>query len=220
MAKRRILFGVKAAWNQAIAGVVDCARFDCDFLSFDAARGPYDAVVPLTLDQQAQLRRRSRAVRRALPGPRRGDARRSATTRSGSTGCWCARAWARFVPRMRRPRAAVPPFVLKRRKDEFGQSSYVIVDEATLAAVEPLLDDPQFFAQALVQGAEEYVSHVVAVRGEIRHELHIAYLMPGEALIRGQSAPPVRSQVLEAAPAPRACSRRSPPCSAIPASAA
>lgn len=201
MSRRRILFGPQAERQAAIARVVDGARFDCDFVSFAEAKDRYDAVLPMTLDQQADLA--------ADPG-RFGD---RFLVPSAETQSLChdkvrfnrlliREGFGALVPRMSRPRAAELPFVLKRRRDEFGQRSVVVADEATLAAAEPLLDDPQFFAQALVAGPEEYVSHVLAVEGRPLYQLHIRYEMAGPALIRGNWMKPLRSVTLDAEPLP------------------
>ena len=201
MNRRRILFGVKAGWNEAIATVLDRDRFDCAAIAFDEAAGRYDAVVPLTLDQQAELRARPGAFGGRYLVP------------DGATESLChdKRRFNRFligegfrdlVPAMIRPRLASPPFVLKRRRDEFGARSHVVPDAAALVPLASLLDDPAYFAQALVPGRTEFTSHLLAVDGEVRHQLHIAYEMAGEACIRGGAARPLASRVLAASPAP------------------
>jgi hypothetical protein len=198
--KRRILFGVKAGWNEAIASVLDAARFDCDVLPLERAAGRYDAVLPLNLEQQSIVRADPRAFgwRFLVPGAETEalchDKLRFNRFLNGSgLGDHSPRTW--------RSRDATPPFVLKRRRDEFGARSHVIADRAGLAAVAPLLDDPAYFAQALVEGVEEHTTHILAVNGVVLYQLHIAYEMSGAACIRGVRDKPLCSRVLPEAPA-------------------
>lgn len=199
MSARRILFGEKAGWNEAIASVLDPARFDGCVGGFAEAAGAFAAVVPLTLEQQAQLR--------ALPDAFGG--RFLVPDAATEALCHDKLKFNRFLmrsglediaPPTFRTRAATPPFVLKRRRDEFGARSHVILDGAMVAAAEPLLDDPAYFAQALVEGAEEHTAHLLAVDGRVLHQLHVAYEMAGPACIRGMRDKPLRSRVLTQAP--------------------
>jgi hypothetical protein len=201
LARRRILFGVKAGWNEAIASVADPSRFACDVVPFPDADGDYDAVVPLTLEQQAELRTQ----------PDRLAGRFLVPDAATELLCHDKLRFNRFlvragfgdlVPRTCRLREASPPFVLKRRRDEFGARSHVIADDRMLATAAPLLDDPAYFAQTLVEGAEEHTAHVLALDGTVLHQLHVAYEMAGPACIRGQRDKPLRSRLLAASAAP------------------
>ena len=176
----RILFGDHRTQQPAIERLIDHTRFDVAFASFEAANfAAFDLVVPLRVDQIAPARAANADGRRRalLPEPELVEV---------LDDKWL------FHQRLRALGfgALLPaliegewryPHVLKARKGDFGQGIRIVRS----AADEPTEVPPHSFREEAIEGADEFVLHLLRVDGRVRYRLCYRYDMGARLSVRG-----------------------------------
>lgn len=173
---QRILFGNHPTQMPAIARYIDHARFEASFAPLDAVDlSRFDLVVPLRVNQ----------IEAARPGRSILPSRKLVALCDDklALNLWLIKqGFGEVVPDLLGPRPASFPYIRKTRQGDFGIGCRMIGS----AAEDDGEDDPNVFRQRAVAGAQEYVLHILRVRGAIR--FHVAYVYDmGQPLgVRGQ----------------------------------
>jgi hypothetical protein len=180
-----ILFGEHQTQRPAIERLIDHARYAIAFAEFDdVAFADYDLVVPLRIDQFAAARGAN------------ADGRRRAMLPDDALLALCdnklafnerlvALGYGDHIPELLPDAPQTYPYVRKARHGDFGDGIRVV------RGPEDDRDPPPgSFCQRAVEGADEYVLHMLRVDGRVRYTLCYRYDM-GEALaIRGREDRP------------------------------
>lgn len=181
----RILFGDHRTQMPAIDRLIDHDRFDVSFAAFDDADfTPFDLVVPLRIDQFEPARAanadgRRRAVLPSAELVEVCDDKLLFNRRLTELGFGDA------LPELLPDPPGRYPYVRKARRGDFGQGIRVVRG--------PGEDEPPIpgsFCQRAVEGAEEYVLHLLRVDGRIRYRLCYRYDMGDALAVRGEAAAP------------------------------
>lgn len=177
----RILFGEHRTQRPAIERLIDHARFDVSFAGFDDADfAPFDLVVPLNVDQIDPARRANADKRRAvLPAPElveQCDDKLAFNHRLIGLGFGDA------IPEILSGEPARYPYVRKARRGDFGQGVRVVRGPGE--DLEPI---PDSFRQQAVEGADEYVLHMLRVDWRVRYTLCYRYDMGDPLAVRGEA---------------------------------
>lgn len=103
------------------------------------------------------------------------------------------------------------PYVLKKRKDDFGRGTVVIDEEGDSGWGAEKLSPSDYFAQELIVGKIEYATHLLVFEGNVRYHFTAIFEMQDDRSIKGirsngvyrgphdaQLLLPVFKQVLEA----------------------
>jgi glutathione synthase/RimK-type ligase-like ATP-grasp enzyme len=98
--------------------------------------------------------------------------------------------FAALVPPLRETDSDPFPYVLKKRRDEWGRHSHLIRDREDERMAAELLTSPDYFRQAYVPGHEEYAVHVLMVDNSVRYAQTVKYDMASAGCIKGQGAVP------------------------------
>jgi hypothetical protein len=95
-----------------------------------------------------------------------------------------------LVPRILEPGKTLYPCILKRREDFWGRNSHLIRGPEDARRLGPLLEDPAYFRQEYVPGAEERATHIRARVGAVLdRRTVIAEVAPGPYVLGRQAAP-------------------------------
>lgn len=183
--RRRILFGTKFDWESGFRHHLDAARFHCRFARPSGAEMEgYDAVVPLTLSDYDDLE--------AWRG--QGGGRFLAPNEAVVRLCHDKLAFNRFllangfadlVAPLRVAGAGRYPYVLKRRRDEWGKNTHFVRDSTDEHRLSGLIGDESYFCQDFVPGDREYAAHILARGGIVLYHAVVAYDTSGPARITG-----------------------------------
>ena len=79
------------------------------------------------------------------------------------------------------------PFILKKRKDEWGKNSYIIFDAQQELVLANKLNNPDYFCQKLILGPEEYATHILFVNQKIQCSINIKYTFKIDTPIKGKN---------------------------------
>jgi hypothetical protein len=182
----RILFGEHPGYAPLVERHIDHARFALSFAPLDRADfGSFDLVVPLRIDQIAAARAANAdgRVRAVLPD----DALVAlCDDKLDFNRRLIALGFAALVPELLPDPPGLFPYVRKTRRGEFGDGVSIV-----RAAEDDRDPPPGSFCQRAVEGAYEYVLHLLRVGGRIRYAAAYRYLMAGALSVRGGAAEPL-----------------------------
>jgi hypothetical protein len=148
----------------------------------------HDLVVPLTLADAERVRRCPPEAReRALPVPPE-PVLQLCEDKYEFNQALCEKGFGQYVPRMANGVDLSPPYILKKRKGEWGQDCYIVGDRDDEGRLIDLVKSPRFFRQEIVPGAVEYATHILFVNNRIVKSLNIQYVFEKEIPIKGQDS--------------------------------
>lgn len=197
---RHILFGPKQDWAAGIARNLDCDAFACRFANLGASDfADFDAVVPLRHLDYTDLRAQQEwAGRKFLAPPE--HLIRLCHDKLALNRFLLGTRHAALVPRILDPGETLYPCILMRREDFWGQNSHLIRGPEDVRRLGPLLEDPAYFRQAYIPGAEERATHILARDGAVLfRRTVIAEVAPGPYVMGRQAAPQHRRFAEDAA---------------------
>lgn len=200
----RILFGLKPEWKPGTEASARRAGMRAGMQRLDEAElDHHDAVVPLTLQDQAILEAR-RANGSAIPALFVPAAQRDLCHDKRRFGHFMAQSgFGDHVPReldANELRAADFPLVVKARHSEYGHRSFIVRDDGELDEHRPALAAGESFLQELIPGDEEYAVHVLLRDGMMVFAAAMHYRMNTANLVKGVHNRPVLRAWLPSAP--------------------
>lgn len=182
-ARPLILFGDHRTQMPAIKNLIDHRRFDVRFAAFDAVDfRPFDLVVPLRVDQIEPARAANADGRRraALPAP---DLVELCDDKLAFNEKLIELGQSDAIPELLPDQPDRYPYVRKARRGDFGVGIRVVRGPGE---DKPFI--PDSFTQAAVEGADEYVLHLLRVDGQVRYSLCYRYDMGEPLAVRGEAA--------------------------------
>lgn len=187
----KVLFGYQPDWSASLRRTATNLGYDAHMAELPQSDlSTYDAVVPLSLCDRADLARRiarGEAVPAIIPSAEAEAlchdklAFNQAMVRAGLGDC---------IPPMHTDWPTAPeayPLILKARRDQWGLLSRIIFappdpgDAAT----------DQTFLQTYVPGSEEWATHLLLCDGEILFEASICYTLPDTPHVKGKYVRPL-----------------------------
>jgi carbamoylphosphate synthase large subunit len=181
MTRPRILFGDHRTQMPAIERLIDHDRFDVRFAAFDDVDfAPFDLVVPLRIDQIDPARAANADGRRraVLPTPElveQCDDKLLFNERLAALGFGDA------LPALLPDPTDRYPHIVKARRGDFGQGIRLVRGPEDDVAL-----PPDSFRQEAVEGALEYVLHLLRVDGRVCYYLCYVYDMAAPLSVRGE----------------------------------
>lgn len=198
----RILFGYHRTQMPAIERMIDHDRLDVAFAAFDdmADFTAFDLVVPLRIEQIAPARAANADGRRRAVLPDDGtidvcDDKLLFHERLEALGL------GGLLPAVLNDGERRYPHVLKARRGDWGQGIRILRSPAD----EPEVVPPDSFREAAVEGADEYVLHLLRVDGQVRYRLCYRYDMGAGLTVRGAVDVPRTITPADDAPALEPC---------------
>lgn len=191
----RILLGDMPSWCRDIRARLDPRVYRLSTTRFEEADfADHDAIIPFRIRELKLLNTlspviRARAIIPSLEAIERLD------DKQAFHQALCQMGYESFTPRRLESfeilsRASDPslfPFVLKKRRSEWGEHSIIIKDAEQLAGCRQQLSDEAFMMQHYVAGEHEYASHILMKNGTVRFLLNVHYAMPRTPIIRGNA---------------------------------
>ena len=82
-----------------------------------------------------------------------------------------------------------PPFILKKKIDEYGENSHVILDSETEKRYIDKINSPDYFKQEYVIGNKEFTTHFIFKGGEFTYLKNLSFLFKTEYYVKGIQNP-------------------------------
>ncbi len=175
MSNTIVLFGVKPGWEPFIRAELDADRYECMFADLRTTDiDAFDLVVPLTLDDYRALEDQAESARGKALFPS-GDVVRLCHDKLKFNQCVLASDFGWTIPPLLEKPS--PPFILKRRQDEFGANTHLAMTPEDSERLHAQLDDPDYFAQTYVAGDLEFATHILVRDGRSVFHLNVTYEM-------------------------------------------
>ena len=180
--RRQVLFGDKPDWEPAIRqGLAD--TFNLTFMDLQSCEDldQYDVVVPLTCPEIAHLSTHHPDLcPRKLLAPSI-ELLQLTDDKSLFNDFLRNHGYGNYLPGP----AVAPPYLLKKRVDAWGMHTRIIPAGETVA-----FDPDSYFTQELVPGPIEYVTHILAKRGEIAFHHSFAYTFTQDRYVKSSACTP------------------------------
>lgn len=90
------------------------------------------------------------------------------------------------------------PHLLKKRVDEAGRNSFMVMDEAHARSIMEGIDPGEYVRQEYIEGKIEYTAHVLMIGGRIVRSLTIRHDMGRPGILKGPVQPILRTLVRSA----------------------
>jgi carbamoylphosphate synthase large subunit len=144
----------------------------------------FDFVVPLTMADRAALDRGESdgPVRAIIPST---EAVRLCHDKLAFNRMMMESGFGRYIPEVIECEEAKPPFILKRREDEFGFNSEVIRTEQDYIRAKERIDSDEFFKQTYIDGEIEHATHILMRKGEVAYQKTVRYEMKTGDYVKG-----------------------------------
>lgn len=180
----RILFSSKPEWEDKIRQGFKGARHAIQFGHFDTERlAEYEILAALTIpdllflaDHQALL------TQNRLPIPSR-DCIQLCDDKIKLNQRLSANGFSALIPATGLRTA---PCILKKRTDEWGQNSHMLLNAEDVAAYASKLSDPEYFTQEIISGDCEFTTHIFMRKGQIVHALGVKHVFDSPYPIKGR----------------------------------
>ena len=78
------------------------------------------------------------------------------------------------------------PYVLKKKKDEWGVNTHIILNAQEEIKFSEKLSNPEYFTQQLIPGRKEYATHLLYSKGRPVNALTIEYQFEAELYVKGK----------------------------------
>jgi carbamoylphosphate synthase large subunit len=144
----------------------------------------FDFVVPLTLADRSALDQRGNdgLVRAIIPAV---EAVRLCHDKLAFNRVMMASGFGDYIPELIESDSASPPFILKRREDEFGFNSEVIRTEEDYTKAKERIESKDYFKQTYIGGEIEHATHILLRNGEVAYQKTVRYEMKSGDYVKG-----------------------------------
>lgn len=185
-----VRFGKQADRAREISTHANHARFDCTFGELRATDiSCFDCVVPLDLPDYDEVRWNEGYWGRKFWSPHP-DHVKLCDDKLSLNRFLLDSEFAALVPPLRESNSDQFPYILKRRRDEWGRNSFVIRNVEDERMLAELVASPDYFRQAYVVGREEYAVHILMVDNTVEYAQTVKYEMGSASWIKGEKAAP------------------------------
>ncbi|SCZ85573.1 conserved hypothetical protein [Nitrosomonas mobilis] len=183
--KMKILFSNKQDWKRSIKKGFQFTPHEVKFGEFSSENiKDFDLFMPLTIHDLNYLNGTSNLIKHNLiPIP------------STKTTLLCdnkyllnqfliANNFGSYVPNM--GGAQTFPYILKKKIDEWGANTHIILDAQQEQNLIDILNHPDYFTQELISGPTEYATHILIKDQKIVHSINIKYAFETDMPIKGK----------------------------------
>jgi ATP-grasp domain len=181
----RVRFGNHEGWHQEIATRIDRTRFEFQFGDLRSADfADFDCVVPLNLPDYEVLKNNMAFFGKKFwcPIPSIVDI---CDDKLVFNQLLLRGEFGELVPSLLASRSGEFPYIIKKRRDGFGENSFIIRNSADERALVSLLDSPEYFSQFYIAGSEEYALHVLMANDEVAYARTVKYEFGNRYYVKG-----------------------------------
>jgi hypothetical protein len=188
----RVCFGNEPGWVPDIATSIDPKNFKCRYGDLNLAEfGDFDCIVPLNLSDYDVLQNRRSLLGQKFWFPER-DVVDLCDDKLALNKWLLGGQFAHLVPALLNPNCGLFPYILKKRRDGWGENSFIVRnsdDERTMATK---FQSPEYFCQSYIPGTEEFALHLLLVNQEIIYAQTVKYEFVESVYVKGRRLRPMR----------------------------
>jgi carbamoylphosphate synthase large subunit len=89
-----------------------------------------------------------------------------------------------------------PPYILKKKLDEFGKNSFIIKDNFEEQKYQNQLEDKEYFKQEYISGKDEFTTHFIFDNGEFKYIHTLKFTFKVNHYVKGAQLPPFKNAVI------------------------
>ena len=181
----KILFSLKSGREKTISRGFNFLKHQVDFNAFTPENiKKNDLIVPLTIwDLRAMEEVRHLLVNNPIPIPSL-EAINVCDDKFLFGKALCELGFGEVIPKI--GHGLKYPFILKKRIAFSGDNCYIISNPEQEKEHGDIIYDPDYFCQELVQGKNEYATHILFKDNKIVTSLNIEYVFSSDAFVKGK----------------------------------
>ena len=103
------------------------------------------------------------------------------------------REFAELVPPLRQSTGGEFPYIVKKRRDVWGQNSFIVRNSEDERAMAATILSPEYFCQKYISGSEEFALHILMVNGEVAYARTVKHKIGRNYYVFGQNVRAKRS---------------------------
>ncbi len=188
-----ICFGYHGDWVRNITNVIDRAIFKFQFSDLHLVDfSDFDCVVPL-LESDYDALRNNRVffgTKFWVAPPNVVDI---CNDKLAFNRWLLGSEFAELVPPLRKKSGGQFPYVIKKRRDLWGQNSFIVRNSEDERAMAAMLLSPEYFCQNYISGPAEFALHILMVNGEVVYDQTVKHNMGRDFYILGKDGKAERS---------------------------
>jgi carbamoylphosphate synthase large subunit len=182
-----IRFGHKEDWRGWIEMTINRSRFRSQFGNLDLEDFTnFDCVVPLQLADYAALQNKNNegflGQKFWSPNPNVVDL---CDDKLVLNRFLLGGEFAQLVPPLRESNNSHFPYIVKKRRDTWGQNSFIVRNAEDERALATTLQSPEYFCQTYISGAEEFALHMLLINNEVVYAKTIKHEMQNDYCVMG-----------------------------------
>jgi hypothetical protein len=185
--KRRIYFGHQKDREREITSMINHKRFICQFGELHTAHfANVDCIVPLDLPDYTALQNNINSPGTRFLSPRL-DIANICDDKLLLNYLLLGGRFAELVPPLWKSNSGHFPYIVKKRRDQWGVNSFVIRNVEDELAMAPILQSPEYFCQTYISGTDEFALHVLMANGEVTYAQTVKYEMGQNVYVKGKN---------------------------------
>jgi hypothetical protein len=182
---KKILFSEKEWWDKLISKGPYAGRYNVTFSKFDVESiDKYDLIVPFTIpDLEFCIANKDKMPNNPIPFPSL-ESFNICNDKSQFEFFMLQNGFSNYLPSSS---AEIKfPFILKKSQDEGGVNTFIINSNSDLEAFKDQLNDPNYIKQSVIEGKNEYATHILIKDGKITNAITIVYKFDQAVYVKGK----------------------------------
>lgn len=183
--KIKILFSKKDDWEPEIRKGFRSTRHEISFGILSPENVvKYDLIVPLTIEDISKLNKFRHLIdNNPIPVPNI-ESLKLCNDKSLFNQILITNNFGDFIPET--GDNVQYPYILKKKIDEWGQNSHIVLDKKQEQKYSDILSNPDYFRQKVIFGNYEYAAHILFSKQKIVYSLGIEYYFMDKYFIKGK----------------------------------
>lgn len=170
-------------WRNRIVNGLRNSNFTPVFIDTIAnSKAEYDLILPITIEALTDQEIRNRSSNCSIPLPSI-EAVRLCDDKYRFNTTLIANGFEDIIPTMNKKEY---PYILKKKKDEWGQNTFLIFNETDEIEHAERISSSDYFTQEIITGKVEYATHILFKKGRILSAINIKYIFRHDFSIKGK----------------------------------
>jgi hypothetical protein len=182
---KNILFSEKECWDELLRKGPFAGRFNVTFSKFEVELiNKNDLIVPLTIpDLEFCIKNKEKMPNNPIPFPSN-ESFAICNNKSQFEYFMLQNGFSDYLPLSKDEIKF--PFILKKSQDEGGVNTFIINNNKDLDTFKKQLNDTNYIKQSVIEGKNEYATHILIKDGKIKNALTIVYKFDDTVYIKGK----------------------------------
>lgn len=187
--KKRLLISPKKDWISKCKGRIDEEKFSVDYIEIEKVKNfnKYDAIIPLYEHDSRYLNQNKNRLKNQKFLIPSNELIAICEDKKKFYDVLGLHGFSHVTPEI--SPLLEPPYILKKKVDEFGKNSFIVKSLDDEQKYEEQLRSSDYFKQNYVFGKKEFTFHFLMVNGKIKYDHSLCFFFNLDTYVRGAQMP-------------------------------